>query len=125
MAVVTVTTVTVKPDRFGDFLQDMGRVKTITERCGGRNVRLLTAVVAGEATGTMAFISEADDLAASGAVADKFFADPEGLAVLSSMTSTAGPMAGAYQTAFWLEIPVHGGSIPPPEERLAEFAAAG
>jgi len=86
---------------------------------------VLTAVVAGQATGTMAFISEADDFAASGAVADKFLADPEGLAVRSSMTSTAGWVAGAYQTAFWAEIPIFGGSTPPAEERMAEFAAAG
>ena len=106
MAVVTVATATVKPDRMEDFLEDMRKIKTIVEKTGGKNVRVLTAVVAGEATGTMAFISESDDFAASGAATDKFFADPEALALVSSMTGTAGTLAAGYQTAYWVDIPL-------------------
>ena len=106
MAVVSVTTATVKPDRIEDFLEDMRKVKAITVRCGGKNVRVLTAVIAGEATGVVAFITEGDDFAASGAVTDKFFADPEALALMSSMSGMAGTLAGAYQTAMWTDLPL-------------------
>jgi len=106
MAVVTVATATVKPDRMEDFLQDMRKAKAITERCGGKNVRVLTAVVAGEATGTVAFMTESDDFAASGAAMDKFYADPDALALTSSMSGTAGTLAGAAQTTQWVDIPL-------------------
>ena len=71
---------TVKPDRFEDYLDLAAKAKVIVEKCGGKNVRLLTALVAGEATGSFAFIEEADDFAALGAAFDKFMADPEGSA---------------------------------------------
>jgi len=105
MAVVSVTTGTVKPDRFEDFLEVMRKGKAITEKCGGRNVRLLSAVVAGEATGGMALISEADDFAALGAVTDKFMADPEGVALMSSMNTTDGSVTGGKST-IWVEVPL-------------------
>jgi len=102
MAVVIVATATVKPGRMEDFLADMRKVKTITEYNGAKNVRLLTAVVAGEATGTVAFISENDDFAANGAGMDKFLADPEALAM---MAVPDGPMVG-YQTTLWVDVPL-------------------
>jgi hypothetical protein len=58
----------------------MRTCKAIVERHGARNVRLLSAVVAGEATGTMAFVIEADDFAHIGAITDKFMADPASVA---------------------------------------------
>jgi hypothetical protein len=61
MAVVSVSTVTVKPDRFEDYLEEVCKVKALTEKCGGKNVRVLAALVAGQATGSLAFIAEADD----------------------------------------------------------------
>lgn len=103
MAVVGVTTVTVKPDRFEDYLDLARKAKVIVEKCGGKNVRLLTAMVAGEATGSFAFIEEADDFAAMGEALDKFMADPEAVGVMS--TGTASPIAN-YQITFWVDVPL-------------------
>ena len=106
MAVVVVTTLTVKPDRMEDYLDQVARPsKALLEKMGARNCRVLTGVVAGEATGSVVFICEADDFAAVGAVMDKLSADPEGVAMMSIGSSAAGPVAG-LQTAFWVDIPL-------------------
>ena len=76
--------------------------KTIVERFGARNVRLLSAVVAGEATGMIAFITEVDDFAANGAMSDGFMSDPE---AASKMASSFGSIAG-HQTALWVDVPL-------------------
>jgi hypothetical protein len=105
MAVVSVTTFTAKPDRFEDAIADTRRVKAVIEKCGGKNVRVLAGLVAGEATGSLAFVYEADDFAAQGAVQDKFFADPEGLALTQSTGTSAGPVAG-FQGALYVDVPL-------------------
>jgi hypothetical protein len=103
MAVVGVTMLTLKTDGYEEYLGLARKSKTIIEKCGGRNCRLLAALVAGEATGSLAFIFEADDFAAYGAVGDKFMADPEGASLMS--TGTASPIAG-YQLAAWVDVPL-------------------
>jgi hypothetical protein len=104
MAVVFVTTLTVKPDRFEEYLEENARkAKALVEKHGGRNSRLLAALVAGEQTGSFAFIAEADDFAATGAVLDKFLADPEAVALMS--TGTASSVAG-YQSTMWVDVPL-------------------
>jgi hypothetical protein len=105
MAVVNVTTLTVKPDRFEDYVDLVRKVKAITARNGGRNVRLLAALVAGEVTGSLAFTYEADDFAAMGAMGDKLMADPEGLAVMSTLNTSSSPVAG-YQSSYWVDVPL-------------------
>ncbi len=105
MAVVSVATFTVKPDRFEDEVGEIRKVKAIFEKCGAKNVRFLAALVAGEATGSLAFIFEADDFAAYGSAMDKFLADPEGLALLSAVNTTAGPVPG-YQQTLWTDVPL-------------------
>jgi len=105
MAVLTVTTATIKPDRFEDYVAQGRQVKAILEKQGGKNVRLLAALVAGEATGSVAFIVETDDFATTGEVMDKFYADPESLAMMASMTGGAGSLA-TYQTSMWVDIPL-------------------
>jgi hypothetical protein len=106
MAVVSVTTFTAKPDRFEDAIADTRKVKAIFEKLGARNVRLLAALVAGEATGSLAFVYEADDFASQGALQDKFYADPEGMALATSVNTTAGPLAGWYQGALYVDVPL-------------------
>jgi hypothetical protein len=91
MAVVFVNTETVKPDRYDDYLTQIRQTKAVVERCGGNGVRLLAALVAGEATGSMAFIVEADDFGAMGAVTDKIFSDPGGQAILASVNTSKRP----------------------------------
>jgi hypothetical protein len=105
MAVVSVATLTIKPDRYEDFLADTRKSKAILEKCGARNVRLLAALTAGQASGSLALTWEADDFGAQGAVLDKFLADPEGLALITSTNTTAGPTAG-FQSTIWVDVPL-------------------
>jgi len=105
MAVVTVSTYTVKPDRYDDFLADARKAKALLEKHGAKNVRVMAALVAGEATGSMASIVEADDWAASGAFNDRFQADPEGQAFLASLSSGASPI-GAANVSIWVDVPL-------------------
>ena len=79
--------------------------KAILEKSGAKNVRLLAALVAGEATGSFVMTCEADDFAGVGAVLDKFLADPAGMALISSSNSADGPTAG-FQGALWVDVPL-------------------
>jgi hypothetical protein len=106
MAVVSVTTLTVKPDRFEDYLEDTRKVKALVEKHGSKNVRLLAALVGGEQTGSLALISETDDFAAFGAVMDKLLADPEGQALLASTNTSASPLAAGFQGTLWVDVPL-------------------
>jgi hypothetical protein len=103
MAVVTSAIITVKPDRFEEYLEVARRAKAIVEKAGGKNVRLLAGLVAGQATGTLVFIDEADNFAAAGAVMDKTLADPEIQKMLS--TGTDSPMAN-FQTSMFVDVPL-------------------
>ena len=103
MAVISVTTLTVKPDKYEAFLDENRKAKAILERCGAKNVRLMGTIVAGEASGTLAMTWEADDNASYGAVIDKFLADPDGLALLMQSNSADGPTA-AFQSSIWGDI---------------------
>ena len=105
MGVMSVTTYTVKPDRYDDFLSDVRTSKPILERSGAQNIRMVAALVAGEATGTLALTWEADGFAAQGAVLDKLLADPEMLALISSVNTTAGTTTG-FQATTWVDVPL-------------------
>jgi hypothetical protein len=61
------------------------------------------ALVAGEATGTFVFTYEADDFSGYGAVQDKFFADPDGMAMVQSTGSGASPIRG-FQGALYVDV---------------------
>ena len=100
MAVVPVATFTVPADGLEEFIEAIRKAKVVAERSGGRNCRLLSAVVAGEATGSMAFISEVDDFAAWGAYTDKFFGDPEGSALAALAASLV------HQQTLWVDVPL-------------------
>jgi hypothetical protein len=104
MTVVTTTVVTVKPGRFEEYVEKMARQsKAIVEKYGGRNVRLLAGLVAGEATGTLVISSEADDFAAAGAVIEKNLSDPDTQRRMSLEDDS--PIA-SYQISQWIEIPL-------------------
>jgi hypothetical protein len=105
MAAVAVTTLAVKPDRWEDFLGDTRKAKSIMEKCGARNVRVLAGLVAGEATGTVTFLYEADDFAGYGRVYDKFMSDPEGLGLIQSTGATTSPVSG-FQSSLWVDVPL-------------------
>ena len=103
MAVLSASTIIVKPDRYQDFVENSRKGKAIIEKSGGKNVRLLAGLVAGEATGSFVFTFEADDFADYGVVMGKTMADPEIRSVMS--TGTASPTAG-YQTSLWVDVPL-------------------
>ena len=105
MAVVSATTLTVKPDRYEDLVGDCRKTKTIMEKNGAQNVRLLAGLVSGEATGSLVFTYEADDFGAAGAMLDKFLADPEGLELMRSTNAATGATAG-FQSSMWVEVPL-------------------
>ena len=103
MAVVTVATMQVKPDGMEALMERFRKAKTIFESAGGRNVRVLSGVVAGEATGMVTFLCESDDFAQFGALMDKVSADPE-IAAQTANTSDS-PVPG-YQLTVWVDLPL-------------------
>jgi hypothetical protein len=106
VAIVSVGAVTIKPDRFQDYLDQVARPsKALIEKHGGKNVRLLAGLVAGEATGSLSFVFEVDDWAAYGDFGQGFFGDPEGVAQVASPNSSASPVAG-YQSSVWVDVPL-------------------
>lgn len=105
MAVVSVTTLTVKPDRYEAFLETTRKSKALLERCGAQNVRLIAALSAGEASGSVALTWEAGDFGLQGAVMDRFLRDPEGLALITSSNTSDGPTSG-FQSSIWVDVPL-------------------
>ncbi len=103
MTVMTTAFITVKPGRFEEYQQNAGKVKSILESLGAKNVRLFAGFIAGEATGRLIFASEGDDLAAAGAYINKGLANPE----LQKMLTLGddNPMA-SYQITQWIEVPL-------------------
>ena len=104
MTVVSVTALTIKPDRYEDFLAPTKKSKSILEKCGARNVRLIVGL-GGQISGSFVLSHEADDHATSGAILDKFLADSEGLALMMESGTDGGPTA-SWQTSTWVEIPL-------------------
>ncbi|MGA7420396.1 MAG: hypothetical protein WBW80_20550 [Acidimicrobiales bacterium] len=102
MTVVSVTALTIKPGRYEDFLATTKKSKSILEKCGARNVRLMVGM-GGQTAGSFVLSNEADDHAAAGAILDKFLADSEGLALLMESGSEGAPTA-SWQTSSWVEI---------------------
>ena len=104
MAVVSAATFTVKPDRFEERWEKSARPRR-SLRSAVRRCAIAGRPRGGEATGSLAFIFEADDFGAYGAAMDKFMADPEGMALLSAVNTTAGPVAG-FQGTLWVDVPL-------------------
>jgi len=73
VTVLNVSGLTVKPDRYEDFVTTTRKAKAILEKHGARNVRLLVAMTAGQASGSFALSSEYDDFTDAGRALDKFF----------------------------------------------------
>lgn len=105
MAVLSVTTLQIKPGSYEAFLDTQRRAKAILERCGAKNYRVAAALSAGEASGSVVATWEADDFAAQGAVTDRFLADADGLALFMEVNTTEGPTAG-WQSSIWVDVPL-------------------
>jgi len=93
----------VKPDRWEEFVEQARKVKSIFERHGGKNIRLLAGLVAGQQTGAIVGTVEFDDMSAYGAFEDKVLADPEMPPMMSG--NDANPVAGP-QTSIFLDVPL-------------------
>ena len=101
MTVIAVSTAKIKEGRrLGDYLKTWPETKSRYEKHGARNVRLMVAVDAGEATGTLAVSYETDDFAAHGAVQDGILSDREAL------SAAMGPDAPTFATQLstWNEL---------------------
>src|SRR5262245_58676304 len=105
MAVISVTTLTLKPDKYEEWIKTTSSSKAVLERHGAKNVRAMGTILAGEQTATVAITWEADNYAAYGAVMDKFLEDQEGMALLMNANSASGPVA-AFQSSIWSDIEV-------------------
>ena len=104
MTVLSVTALTVKPDRYEDFLASTQKTKSLLEKHGAKNVRLIVSM-SGETSGSFVLTHEADDFTDAGRITDKFLADPEGLAVTMESGTAAGPVA-SWHPSTWVEIPL-------------------
>lgn len=90
MTVATVTAWRVAPGRNADFMELAAKGKAIQESHGGR-VRLFQAALAGEATGTISFVIEHDDLAAYSAFTASLEADADWLALFATAFGADSP----------------------------------
>jgi hypothetical protein len=104
MAIISVTSMSVKPDSYEEFLKTTRKAKAVLENSGARKVRLMAALAAGEASGSVAMTWEAEDFAAQGAVMDKFLADDMGLALIMS-SNTSGSPTSSFRSSLWVDVP--------------------
>ena len=102
MTVLSATTLTVELDRYQDFLASAQKSKSLLEKHGAKNVRLVVSM-SGVLSASFTLTHEADDFTDAGRITDKFLADPEGLAVMSESGSAAGP-AASWHPSTWVEI---------------------
>jgi hypothetical protein len=102
MTVLSATTLTVKLDRYEDFLASAEKSKLLLEKHGAKNVRLIVGM-SGELSASFTLTHEANDFTDAGRITDKFLADPEGLAVMTESGSAAGPAAN-WHPSTWVEI---------------------
>ena len=99
MAVVAASTVTLKPGAYPAFLEYHGKTKAVLERLGARNVRLMGSI-GGDAGGALAVSMEFDDYASYGKFTDAMLADPDGMAMLSSIGTDESPLVSFQQTVW-------------------------
>jgi hypothetical protein len=88
MAVVNVTTMTVKPGGWDKMVADSQKAKGILEKYGAKNVRLLVPLAGAEPSGTAHTTFEADDLATLGKILDSIFADADMISLMQSGAET-------------------------------------
>jgi hypothetical protein len=104
MTVLSVTTLTIKPDRYEEFLASTKKTKSLLEKHGAKHVRLIVGM-SGQSSGSFVLTHEADDFTDAGRITDKFLADPEGLAVTMESGTAEGAVV-SWQPSTWVEIPL-------------------
>jgi hypothetical protein len=89
MAVISVATITVAPGRWDEFIEGSKKAKTMLEKHGAKNVRLLAELAGAVGSTAVHSTFEADDLAALGKVMDSIYADPDMLALMQNGTAVS------------------------------------
>ncbi len=85
MTVISVTTLPTQPGTpWAETLAGHKTAKTILERLGAKNVRLLVSLVGATPVGTAHSVFEADDNAALGKITDAIYTDPEMLELMNA-----------------------------------------
>lgn len=102
MTVLSATTLTVKLDRYEDFLASAQKSKSLLEKHGAKNVRLIVSM-SGELSASFTLTHEADDFTDAGRIRDKFLADPKGLGVMTE-SGSAGGLTASWHPSTWVEI---------------------
>ena len=87
MTVLSLTTLAIKPDPYEEFLATTKKSKSILEKCGAKNVRLIVGM-RGQQSASFVLTHEADDFTDAARITDKFLADPEGLAAMMESGTT-------------------------------------
>jgi hypothetical protein len=100
MAVVHVSTLTLKPGGLPKWLEMMKPVYKAMEAAGARNMRTLVPVVAPEVVNTVVLTWEADDYGTWGSVLGKTYQDPAIIEGLVSHTGPDGPVLGVAISTF-------------------------
>jgi hypothetical protein len=100
MAVINASTLTLKPGAYPAFLEYHRKAKATLERFGARNVGLMGSIGGGDAVGALAVSMEFDDYASYGKFMDAMLADPDGIAMLSSIGTDDNPVASFQQTVW-------------------------
>ncbi len=103
MAVMNVSTITVKPGRFEDYLKLTAKAEALLTKCGAKNVRLIAGLSAGEASGTIVSTWEADDFTEFGKVTDAFFAGG-GQELMGEVGGEDSPIAH-WAGSTWVDVP--------------------
>lgn len=98
---ITSYTFRVRDGRYEEALALFGEMKKSVEDLGAKEVRLLYAAAAGEATDTMVFTIEHDNATAAGAAADKAWDNQATLALSHKARAADSPVelvfAGIYE----------------------------
>jgi len=102
---------TVKPGRYEDHIALAHEAEKLLERHGGRDVRLLSASLAGEATGQWVMATDYADIEAYGASSDDINADPDLLSLMARVQSADAPST-ILGMSLSLEIPTGRTTVP-------------
>jgi hypothetical protein len=105
MTVVNSVTGRVLPGRYEDFLSQGLEVSKLFERHGARDIRLLEAVAAGEASNSWAFSAEFDDAEAYGSFSDELASDVEMQSIVARVRAADSPVV-IEQQSLLAEIPL-------------------
>ena len=98
MTVLAASTLTLKPGAYPAFMEQHAKTKVMLERLGARNVRLMGSI-SGD-PGAIAVSMEFDDYASYGKFTDAMLAEPDGLAMLTSIGTDENPIV-SYQQTVW------------------------